>query len=179
MATPKTKKAPASKKGSAAAEKVPATQLPDAAPSKGAPTPPKGFTPPRTGRKGKPAPTGQQVRDADDVARELGSKTYRDDFGPRAPDATALAAALRGAQAWSHELEASDQWHAYVRAQADAAWAGVFADTKKLGDEFKLAEKHDPSIAKRYTQTKGFLNVRRAAAAKGAITRKKAAKKPA
>ncbi len=177
MANPKTKKAAAPKKASGAAGKIPAVTLPDAAPAKGAPTPPKGFTPPKGGRSGKLAPTAQQVRDADDVARELGASTYREDFGARAPDPTALSASLRAAQAWSQELDASEQWQAYVRAQTDAAWNAVFADMKKLGGEFQLAEKHDPNIAKRYAQTKGFLNVRRAAAAKGAVTRKKKAGK--
>ncbi len=179
MAKPKTtktaakKKVPASKKAPAAPKKAPAAAGIGSPPAQGAPSPPKGFTPPGAGRKGKTAPTAQQVRDADDVARELGAATYRDDFGARAPDPVALASALRVAQAWSQELDAAEQWQTYARAQADAAWAAVFADTKKLGAEFQLAEQHDPAVAKRYTQTRGFLNVRREAAAKGAVTRKK------
>jgi hypothetical protein len=149
-------------------------------PDRGAPSPPKGFKmPAATKKKGGDQPTAQQVRDAGDVARELSAKTYLEDFGTRAPDAPSLCNALEFAKEWSDELAAAESWREYVRVQANAAWSVAMPLIKALEAEFPLAAKHDPSILKRYPQTNDFINVRKVAGQKAAVTRRKTAKKNA
>lgn len=143
-----------------------------APPTEHVPSPPTGFAPPKGKIKDAKA-TKQEERDANDVGSELTtSPSYVDDFTKRAPDAAAAAAALAAAKAWSDERRAAEAWLDYVRTQRNLAWSTAHALTKRLKDEFEVAAKHDPAIVKRYPQTAAFLNVRKAAAEKGAATRK-------
>jgi len=157
----------------------------DAVPSKGAPSPPVGFSvPPKNQRRPGALPNTQQVRDAADVAREITtSASYAADFGSRVPPAAAIASALTLAKGWSDELAAAELWQAYARIQYEAAWRSALGQMKLFAPEFKLAAQHDPAVATRYPQTKDFLGVRSALAQRGAQTRaqkkKAAAKKTA
>jgi hypothetical protein len=148
-----------------------------AKPAGTAPRPPRGYTPP-DGRVNGAIATAQQERDALDVAREVTtSKSYEQDFTSRAPPSVTFAAELTTARAWSDELAAAEAWSAYVRVQRDLAWQATLATARKLKPEFELALKHDGVIGERYPQTRAFLAVWKAAAAKAVET--KAAQKKA
>ena len=106
------------------------------------------------------------------VAREItSSNTYEADFTRRAPAPETFAAQLTTAKAWTDELAAAENWQAYVRVQRDLAWQAVLGTARKLKPEFDLASKHDPLIAEKYAQTKAFLEVWKAAAARAVETK--------
>lgn len=130
------------------------------------------------GRPGH-VPTEQQVRDAPDVAREIAaSKTYGADFGKHAPEVSSFAAALLLAKAWSDEAAAADAWSTYAGDRRDRAWEQALTSVGNLQEPFGTADSHDPTIAKKYPQTKVFLDVRAKAARKAAATRASNKKKP-
>ena len=126
-------------------------------------------TPPRTtdglalGRH-RHHPTTGQVAGADDVARELGSPQYREDFTKRAPDPARLAAGLRVAAHWTAHRRAAEAWAEYARTQEALAWEGPLLAAHALDREFALALAHDPTVATRYAHVKTFLEARQVAA---------------
>jgi hypothetical protein len=127
-------------------------------------------------------PTEEQVNLADGLAGEVGGqKTWRDDFGKRAPTSDELAASLLRAKSLRDEKARAEAWLAWLEREQAVAWQQALELTGRLQEHFDLADRADPNIALRYPKLKTFLGARADIAARGAETRKKnrAAKKPA
>ncbi len=144
-------------------------------PKTGAPSPPAGFKVPKKGENPRYPynATEQQIRDLNDVANELDTPNYAEDFGRRAPDQKKLVNLLRATKDWYNELAAAETWVAYVRSRTMPIASMTIGEMEKLKDDFELALEDDAGLLKRYRQTNDFLSVRKKAADKGAKTRAK------
>ncbi len=141
MATTKPKKKPAG------APIVPLA-APDAVPRRRAPSVPTGFKAPapankRSLRKATPVQENDAAQAADEVSS---SKTWAADFGPHAPAAKALAAALSLAAGWSAENVRAKAWAGYTQTEKDIAWGILLAMTASFKSTFQDALTHDPTI---------------------------------
>lgn len=119
-------------------------------------------------------PTDEQVRAAPGVVRELeNEKSYRDDFGKRAPDASAVSAALSRARTLSDETARAEAWHTYLKNETQVAWQQALELTNKLQEHFEVADRADPGVALRFPETKAFYEVRARIAERAVASRKR------
>ncbi len=119
-------------------------------------------------------PTDEQVRAAPGMVRELESETtYREDFGKRVPEPSAIAAAVARARALSDESARAEAWHAHLKNETQIAWQQALELTNKLQEQFEVADAADPGVALRFPETKAFYEVRARIAERAVASRKR------
>jgi hypothetical protein len=182
--TAKTKTNGAAKE--AAPTKIPAavTQPVPAPPAWVFPTAPNGFVPPTADAvRRRSKPTEQMRAEGEDFATELrNGTTYAEDFGKRAPDPIAMAAAVDIATQWDAIYNAAAPVAEYALAMRGAAWDVALKPVKKLQTAYEVAVADEPSLAKTWRQTAAFFGAREEPAQRAVQTKvkaKKAAKKKA
>jgi hypothetical protein len=162
---------------STASAAVPTAYMP---PAVGAPATPPGWAKSKWARpKEGLRPTETQAEVAGSAAAELQkSTTYVADFGANAPPVATVASNLVTASQWRDEWTSAKNWLAYCAEQRQIWEDTSLEDVATLKPAFDYAVSRDPTITKRYPQTKLLVGSRSQAAARAAATKKaeKAAK---
>lgn len=119
-------------------------------------------------------PTDEQVKAASGMASEIADeKTYREDFGKRAPEPAAVSSALARAHALSDELARAEAWLAYLKGESASAWQRALELTGRFQEHFDIADRADPEIARRYPDTTTFYRARSKSAERAVATRRR------